>query len=191
MKQLGAFFGIGVGPGPAGFIPVAAFEALQKAAVIFTPRARSATTSIARQCLAGLAIPEERFRDIEFTMDPDRSLLRKHYADLAELIAIELREGRNVAYLTIGDSLTYSTYSYTLDAVLDILPNVTHCTFPGITSYAAAAAGASPNGNAQSRPCCSRWCNAGVSDSRTAKEGTADLANHRCGRVIIECHNKP
>ena len=140
MKQLGAFFGIGVGPGPAGFIPVAAFEALQKAAVIFAPRARSASTSIARQCLAGLAIPEERFRDIEFTMDPDRSLLRKHYADLAELIAIELREGRNVAYLTIGDSLTYSTYSYTLDAVLDILPNVTHQTFPGITSYAAAAA---------------------------------------------------
>lgn len=140
MSALGTFYGIGVGPGPAGMIPLAAWEALRTAEVVFVPRARSAETSVARQCLAGLEIPEERFREVEFNMDPDRTVLGEHYARLAETIAGELRAGRTVAYLTIGDSLTYSTYGYTLAALLEILPGVPHRTFPGITSYAAAAA---------------------------------------------------
>src|SRR5262249_49330673 len=40
---------------------------------------------------------------------------------------------------TIGDSLTYSTYNYTISALLEILPGVPHQTFPGITSFAAIA----------------------------------------------------
>ena len=140
MNQLGTFFGIGVGPGPAGYLPVAALEALQGADTIYLPRSRSAEVSVARQCLAGLAIPEQRLREIEFTMDPDRGVLRAHYAELAKQLAAELKTRRNVAYLTLGDSLTYSTYGYILAALLDLLPQLKHKTFPGITSYAAAAA---------------------------------------------------
>ena len=136
----GWFWGIGVGPGPAGYLPVAALTALQQAEVIFTPRARSADTSVALQCLQGVAIDPARLREIAFNMDPDRTVLQAHYAALAETIAAELLAGRNVAYLTIGDSLTYSTYGYVLAALQERLPNMPHRTFPGITSYAAAAA---------------------------------------------------
>ena len=134
------FWGIGVGPGPAGYLPLAALSALQQADVIFTPRARSADTSVALQCLEGIAIDSSRLRDIEFNMDPDRTVLQAHYAALAETIAAELLAGRSVAYLTIGDSLTYSTYGYVLAALRERLPGLPHRTFPGITSYAAAAA---------------------------------------------------
>jgi precorrin-2/cobalt-factor-2 C20-methyltransferase len=137
--ELGHFWGIGVGPGPAGYIPLSALDALQQADVVYTPRARNTETSVALQCLAGIDIPSECLREIEFSMNPDRTILRSHYAQLADTIANELRAGRNVAYLTIGDSLTYATYGYVLSAVLDLLPNVPHHTFPGITSYAAAA----------------------------------------------------
>jgi precorrin-2/cobalt-factor-2 C20-methyltransferase len=140
VSKLGTLYGIGVGPGPQGLIPVAAWQALQRADVIFVPRAASADASVARQCLAGLDVPEERFREVEFTMDPNRRVLSAYYSELAEAIAEELRAGRDVAYLTIGDSLTYSTYGYTLAAVLDRLPDLPHRTFPGVTSYAAAAA---------------------------------------------------
>ncbi len=140
MNELGLFFGIGVGPGPAGYLPVGALEALQRADAIYLPRARSADVSVARQCLAGLAIPEKRLREIEFTMDSDRAVLRQHYAELAERLAAELKARRNVAYLTLGDSLTYSTYGYILAALLDLLPQLKPQTFPGVTSYAAAAA---------------------------------------------------
>lgn len=136
----GTFWGIGVGPGPAGYLPVAALEALQRADLIYAPRAKGVEASVALQCLAGIDIQHERLRDIEFNMDPDRSVLREHYALLGDAIAAELRAGRNVAYLTIGDTLTYSTYGYVLAALRERIPEMPHRTFPGITSYAAAAA---------------------------------------------------
>jgi len=139
MSLLGTFWGIGVGPGPSGYIPLAAVEALQQADIVYAPRAHSSETSVALQCLTGIAIAQERIREIEFTMDPDRTVLSEHYAQLAETIAVDLRAGLNVAYLTIGDSLTYSTYGYILAALREYLPDLPHRTFPGITSYAAAA----------------------------------------------------
>jgi precorrin-2/cobalt-factor-2 C20-methyltransferase len=134
------FWGIGVGPGPAGYLPLAAMQALQKADLIYVPRAKSADTSVALQCLEGVAVAPERLREVEFNMDPDRNVLREHYAQLAQDIAVELQAGRSVAYLTIGDTLTYSTYGYILAALKDLLPGFPHRTFPGITSYASAAA---------------------------------------------------
>ena len=136
---LGTFYGIGVGPGPAGYLPLAALDALRQADLVFAPRARGVETSVALQCLAGIEIAAQRVREIEFNMDPDRSVLRAHYAQLAGTIAVELCAGRSVAYLTIGDSLTYSTYGYVLAALRELLPAMPHRTFPGITSYAAAA----------------------------------------------------
>lgn len=137
--SLGTLWGIGVGPGPTGYIPVAALQALQQADLIYAPRARTAETSVALQCLAGIDIPAHKLREIEFNMDPDRAVLSEHYAQLADAMAEELRAGRSVAYLTIGDSLTYSTYGYVLAGLLERLPGLPHKTFPGITSYAAAA----------------------------------------------------
>lgn len=152
MSAPGHFVGVGVGPGPAGLIPVAALAALQDADLIYLPRARSSETSVARQCLAGLAIPEGKFREIEFQMDPDRSVLSEHYGELAEIVAAELRQGRNVAYLTIGDSMTYSTYGYLLAALRDKLPDLRHTTFPGVTSFAATASALSwPLGEGKER----------------------------------------
>ncbi|EJL86956.1 precorrin-2 C20-methyltransferase [Herbaspirillum sp. CF444] len=138
--QPGMFWGIGVGPGPAGYLPLAAMQALQQADLIYVPRAKSADTSVALQCLEGVAVASERLREVEFNMDPDRNVLREHYAQLAQDIAAELQAGRSVAYLTIGDTLTYSTYGYILAALKDLLPVFPHRTFPGITSYASAAA---------------------------------------------------
>jgi len=138
--QPGMFWGIGVGPGPAGYLPLSAMQALQQADLIYVPRAKSADTSVALQCLEGVAVAPERLREVEFNMDPDRNVLREHYAQLAQDIAAELQAGRSVAYLTIGDTLTYSTYGYILAALKDLLPVFPHRTFPGITSYASAAA---------------------------------------------------
>lgn len=150
--SFGHFTGVGVGPGPAGLIPVAALVALQRADLIYLPRARGSEVSVARQCLAGLTIADDKFREIEFPMDPDRSILSSHYGELAATVAEELSSGRNVAYLTIGDSMTYSTYGYLLAALRDKLPNLTHTTFPGVTSFAATASALSwPLGEGRER----------------------------------------
>lgn len=138
-NRIGTLWGIGVGPGPAGYLPLAALDALRRADLIYAPRARGAELSVALQCLAGIDFDHARLRAIEFNMDLDRSVLSEHYAQLADSIALELRAGRDVAYLTIGDSLTYSTYGYVLAALRARIPDLPQRTFPGITSYAAAA----------------------------------------------------
>ena len=70
--------------------------------------------SVARQCLAGLGLDHAPFIDVEFLMDNDRRQLGNHYQTLAAEIATRIRAGQKVGYLTIGDSLTYSTYGYVL-----------------------------------------------------------------------------
>lgn len=137
--MVGKFVGIGVGPGPAGMLPVAALKALQEADVILLPRGKDAPRSVAGQCLSGLDIPQERLVEVVYNMETEKSSLRSHYRRLAEQIAESLRAGENVAYLTIGDSLTYSTYSYTLQSLKELLPELEHQTFPGVTSFAAVA----------------------------------------------------
>jgi precorrin-2/cobalt-factor-2 C20-methyltransferase len=136
------FFGIGVGPGEPGLIPVAAWNTLKKCDVIFVPRAKTMNHSVARHCLPAEEIPEERFREIEFAMESDRSVLEAHYTEVAETIAVELRTGRDVAYLTLGDPSTYSTYTYTLAALRNRIPDLRYRTFPGVPSYCAVAAAA-------------------------------------------------
>jgi len=142
MKELGYFYGIGVGPGEPGLLPVIAWQALKECELILVPRAQSLSYSAARRALPSNEIPENYFREVEFLMDTDREVLTNHYAQLAHSIAQELQTGKNVAYLTLGDTLTYSTYIYTLYALLEEVPHLRYRTFPGITSYSAVAAAA-------------------------------------------------
>ncbi|MBV8099038.1 MAG: precorrin-2 C(20)-methyltransferase [Verrucomicrobia bacterium] len=139
-SDLGSFCGIGVGPGMPGLIPVAAWQFVQDADIILLPRAKSAKRSIARNCLPAHQIPEDRFRDFEFAMGSDRTLLAEHYSRQADEIGQNVCAGKRVAYLTIGDPLTYSTYIYILRALQERFPEIPCRTYPGVTSYSALAA---------------------------------------------------
>jgi precorrin-2/cobalt-factor-2 C20-methyltransferase len=138
--DLGCFCGIGVGPGMPGLISVAAWQFVQEADVILVPRAKSAERSVARDCLPPHQIPEDRFREIEFAMESDRASLAEHYSRLAGEISRDVQVGKKVAYLTIGDPLTYSTYIYIHRALQERFPEIPCCTYPGVTSYSALAA---------------------------------------------------
>jgi precorrin-2/cobalt-factor-2 C20-methyltransferase len=123
-----------------GLIPVVAWQFVQEADVILLPRAKSAERSVARNCLPPHQIPEDRFREIEFAMESDRTLLAEHYLRLADEISRDVRAAKKLAYLTIGDPLTYSTYIYILRALKERSPEIPCRTYPGITSYSALAA---------------------------------------------------
>jgi precorrin-2/cobalt-factor-2 C20-methyltransferase len=136
----GLFCGIGVGPGMPGLIPVLAWEFLLNCDLILLPRAKSADRSVARNCLPPHQIPESKFREIEFAMESDRTRLAGYYLRLADEIGEEVSAGKKVAYLTIGDPLTYSTYIYLLRALRGRFPELPCQTYPGVTSYCALAA---------------------------------------------------
>jgi len=140
MNQAGTFYGIGVGPGEKGLLPVLAWEQLQRCGVIFVPKATSQDASTAKHCLPENTIPETRFVEVEFDMSRDHDALQARYTAMAATITTHLKTGVDVAYLTLGDTMTYSTFNYTLNAVRSVFPEVRWHVFPGISSYAALAA---------------------------------------------------
>ena len=140
MTALGTFYGLGVGPGEPGLLPVAAWEVVQMCDAIFVPRATSQEASTAKQCLPKHNIAAERFHEVEFDMSRDHRALESRYTAMAAEIAVLLRQGKSVAYLTLGDSMTYSTFNYALRAVRAICPEAPWKVFPGVTSFAALAA---------------------------------------------------
>ena len=139
-RPLGRFVGIGVGPGPARLLSVAAWEELQRCDLICYPRATSHESSAALHALDGLELPQAEWREISFEMSSDRDRLRKYYMELALSLRAELELGLQVGYLTLGDSMTYSTYGYLITALREIYPQLQHRTYAGITSFAAIAA---------------------------------------------------
>lgn len=140
MKPTGTFYGIGVGPGEPGMLPVVAWATLEKCDVVYVPRATSQEASTAKSCLPPNYIPEDRFREVEFDMSKEHGVLSERYQRAAREITHYLREGKDVAYLTIGDTMTFSTFNYALDAVRTACPEAPWRVYPGISSYTALAA---------------------------------------------------
>ena len=72
-----------------------------------------------------------------FPMIEDKEELEKVWTSASEMIAQYLDSGRDVAFITLGDSSIFSTYSYVqrkLKGKYEIE------TVPGITSFTACAA---------------------------------------------------
>ena len=55
-------------------------------------------------------------------------------------IAAELRQGKSVAWITLGDPFFYSTFIYLYDRMRECFPDLPMKVIPGVTSISAAAA---------------------------------------------------
>ncbi|WP_419655953.1 CbiL: cobalt-precorrin-2 C(20)-methyltransferase [Desulfosarcina variabilis str. Montpellier] len=138
--QYGTLYGIGVGPGDPDLIPLKSVNILKHVAVIF---AASSTKNDHSQAvkIAQPHIPEtSQVKLLSFPMTKDQSEKETCWQGHAKTIIAELEKGHDVAFLTLGDSMTYATYGYVLKYVLALAPEVPVVTVPGITAYQAAAA---------------------------------------------------
>ncbi|MEW6352346.1 MAG: precorrin-2 C(20)-methyltransferase [Thermodesulfobacteriota bacterium] len=139
MTSMGIFYGIGVGPGDPDLLTVKALKILTRTSRIFaacsTRNDYSLAKNIINRHLHGVEI--ER---MPFPMTTDREELRVAWTANARQILEVLREGHDAAFVTLGDPLTYSTFSYLLRTLKGIAPDVKVVTVPGITSFHAAAA---------------------------------------------------
>jgi precorrin-2/cobalt-factor-2 C20-methyltransferase len=138
--QYGTLYGIGVGPGDPDLIPLKSVKIINRVEVIF---AASSTKNAHSQAvtIAAPHIPENSdVRLLPFPMTKDLTQKEACWQAHARTIIAELEKGRDVAFLTLGDSLTYATYGYVLKYVLALAPGAPVVTVPGITAYQAAAA---------------------------------------------------
>lgn len=141
MKQrTGTLYGIGVGPGDPELLTVKSARILSEVDVVFAAASTKNDYSLAVN-IAGPHIPKEtEVRMLHFPMTQDKAETRKAWKTHAETVISELELGKNAAFLTLGDPMTYSTYGYILKNIQEIAPHIPITTIPGITSYQAAAA---------------------------------------------------
>lgn len=129
MKKL---YGIGTGPGASDLLTLRAVKAMEEADIIFAPNNRGKNMA--------LNTAEEFIKDKEiiYIDFPMGNVTGEHYIDAAKIILDNIPKGGKGAFLTIGDSMIYSTFIYIMEELQGEEIDIE--IVPGIPSFVASAA---------------------------------------------------
>ena len=140
MNPPGKLFGVGVGPGDPELITVKAVRAIKEADILFTAASSKNAYSLAVEIASPYIAESAVIKQLGFPMTKHSDAVEAAWIDNAKEIAGELKQGKTVAFLTLGDPTTYSTFGYILKKMSCIMPEADIETIPGITSFHAASA---------------------------------------------------
>ena len=134
-------YAVGVGPGDPELLTRKAERILRQVDVVLAPVSRPGEVSVALET-AREFLDEGRQEIIlhQFPMTSDKTRLIPAWQDAADLIASHVADGRDVAFITIGDPLLYSTFIYLLRIFQSSYPQLAIEIVPGISSINTAAA---------------------------------------------------
>lgn len=126
----GTFYGVGVGPGDPELLTLKAVRAIQGADVIIAPRTEkkdgSVALDIARPHLNGNARIVYQVFPMQKGFAADDAAWRKNKEEILGFLS----EGKDVAFLTLGDAMFFSTYIYVFrllekeDVPIETIPGV-------------------------------------------------------------------
>ena len=142
MAEKGKLYGIGVGPGDTELLTLKAARILESVPVVFSPKSSKEKDSIALSIVKPILEKRDDYKRLMvvapiFPMIEDKSELEKIWDSAAEMRAQYLDSGRDVAFVTLGDTSIFSTYSYVQKRLIGEYEIET---VPGITSFTACAA---------------------------------------------------
>lgn len=135
----GKLYGVGVGPGDPELLTLKALRLIKEAPVIAVPGTVPENTvayKIVVQAYPELA--EKELLPIDMPMTKDHEKLRESHEKGAKAVAAVLDQGKNVVFLTLGDTTVYSTYLYVHHRVEEMGYDTEIVS--GITSFCAVAA---------------------------------------------------
>ncbi|MGE7184940.1 precorrin-2 C(20)-methyltransferase [Peribacillus sp. NPDC006672] len=136
MSNLGTLYGLGVGPGDPELITVKAFRVIQESPVIAYPKKRKGSKSYAHRIVEVYIRPEEKeMLGLVFPMTKDQAILDREWNGTVEKVWQKLYEGKDVAFVTEGDPLLYSTFIHMMKLMQELHPEVEIKTVPGISSF--------------------------------------------------------
>ena len=132
------FYSVGVGAGDGSYITLGALRALEQADIIAVPVKKYGEKSTALEIIRKeFDTDKKEISELEFCMSGDTKIREESRRNSSEKIISALKDGKDVAMVTLGDVSVYSTCTYVHNAVknagfeLEIIP--------GITSFCAAA----------------------------------------------------
>jgi precorrin-2/cobalt-factor-2 C20-methyltransferase len=138
--MLGTLYGLGVGPGDPELITVKAFRRLKESPVIAYPKKQRGSKSYAHKIIEVYFQPEEKeMLGLVFPMTKDPEILDRKWSETVELVWEKVQEGKDVAFVTEGDPLLYSTFIHMMRLMQERHPEVPIEVVPGISSFNGAA----------------------------------------------------
>ena len=114
----GRFYAVGVGPGDPELLTLKAVRLIRTCEVVAVPGEQARETvayKIAVQACPELA--EREILAVPMPMTKDPEVLERSHSEAARTVARELDQGRDVAFLTLGDPTVYATALYVLQRV--------------------------------------------------------------------------
>ena len=131
----GVLYGVGVGPGDPKMLTLQAVEVIQEAEVIAVPDTDGEKTA--------MKIVKDYIKDKEILYCPmpmsrNLELLEQNHQKSCDMLEKELLNGKDIAFITLGDPTIYSTYMYIHRMMIE--KGYVAKIISGITSFCAAAA---------------------------------------------------
>lgn len=141
-SKAGTFYGIGVGPGDPELITLKSLRVLKVVDAVYAAASTKNAYSLAVETVQVHIKDTSKIELLRFPMTRDKEETIAAWRANARTVAEVLKSGKNAAFLTLGDPMTYSTYNYVRRYLMEVMPDADVVTIPGITSYQAAAAAA-------------------------------------------------
>jgi precorrin-2/cobalt-factor-2 C20-methyltransferase len=124
---------VGCGPGDPELLTIKALGLIKNAEIVFAPTSKEGKPSIALSIVKKYINSSAKMVNLIFPMLKEKEVLKNYWKENAEKIANQVRAGRRVIYLTVGDPSIYSTWIYIYkelrrnhkDIEIDIVPGIT------------------------------------------------------------------
>jgi len=139
--MIGTLFGIGVGPGSPDLLTIRAARVIARVPIVCVPRSAAGSRSYALGVVQNLIDPgRQEIVELTFPMSRAAEQAQQAHADAVARVLSHLVDGRDVAFLSEGDPLFYSTFIYLSRGLRSVCPAARVEVVPGVSSINAAAA---------------------------------------------------
>ena len=126
------FYGIGTGPGDSSLVTVKAVNTFKILDILYTPEPKKGTDSLALSIVKEYIPDTVEIKQRHFPMNSDSVEKMAAWDQVAEEIVTDVKGGKNVGFITLGDPMIYSTYVYVMERLID---EIEVETIPEISSF--------------------------------------------------------
>ena len=145
----GKFYVIGVGPGDPELLTLRGLRILNQCSVLVAPKGKEDGNSTALSIIEPIVPMEGKeiieiyypMKKIRMDREPDPEVDSAWRLAAAKIIS-RVKEGKKVAFPTLGDPAIYSTGFYTCHTLQTMEPDISCTIVPGVSSISACAANA-------------------------------------------------